>query len=82
MERSEITRKVKEVIAQNSHYTVDEIKIGDKLSKFVTEGFKDRLARRMKNAFQKINSTELTNKFYATVGTVEQLVTYIKGYYP
>ena len=72
---------VKEVIAINSRYTIDEIKLIDPIDKFVSSFMADRLARELKRKFRKINTTALTNELFSTLKKVSDLVTKISKLY-
>ncbi|HUI33193.1 MAG TPA: hypothetical protein VLY84_06225 [Dysgonamonadaceae bacterium] len=74
-------RGIKEVIAQNSRYTVDEIELTDSLDKFISSFMADRLAREIKRKFNKVNTTGLTNELYVTIKKVSELVTKISVLY-
>lgn len=81
MTRSEILQGVKEVIADNSPFRVSEIIQTDSLSKFISSGFKDKVAREVKRKFRKINTTRLTNLLYDSIKKVSQLVDHIDAIY-
>jgi len=72
---------VKEVIAINSRYAIDEIKLIDPIDKFVSSFMADRLARELKRKFRKINTTALTNELFSTLKKVSDLVTKISKLY-
>jgi len=72
---------VKEVIAQNSRYTVEEIQATDSLDKFISSFMADRLARELKRKFFKIDTTRLTNELYVTIKKVSDLITKISSLY-
>lgn len=74
-------RGIKEVIAQNSRYTVDEIELTDSPDKFISSFMADRLAREIKRKFNKVNTTGLTNELYVTIKKVSELVTKISVLY-
>lgn len=81
MTRSEITKKVREVIALNSNYKFDDIKVDDPLDKFISSFMKDRLGRQISNKFDRVKSTPLTNQLYDVIKTVKALVDYIDKIY-
>jgi hypothetical protein len=81
MKRTDITLGVKQVIANNSRYTVDEIKITDPLDRFISSSLKDRLAREIKRKFDKVKTTALTNALYETIKKVSQLIDHIDNIY-
>ncbi len=72
---------VKEVISQNSRYTVDEIQLSDPIDKYISSFMADRLARALKRKFGKVNATELTNDLFGLIKKVSDLVTKISSYY-
>ena len=72
---------VKEVIAINSRYTIDEIKLTDPIDKFVSSFMAGRLARELNRKFRKINTTALTNELFSTLKKVSDLVTKISKLY-
>lgn len=72
---------VKEVIAQNSRYAVDEIQVTDSLDKFISSFMADRLARELKRKFSKINTTRFTNELYVSIKKVSDLVSNISKLY-
>lgn len=72
---------VKEVIAQNSRYAVDEIQVTDSLDKFISSFMADRLARELKRRFSKINTTRLTNELYVSIKKVSDLISNISKLY-
>lgn len=76
-----IEKGVKEVIAINSRYTIDEIELTDPIDKFVSSFMADRLARELKRKFRKINTTSLTNELFSTLKKVSDLVTKISALY-
>jgi hypothetical protein len=81
MTRSEISEGVKQVIADNSPFNANEILLTDPLARFISAGFKDRLAREVKRSFRKINTTRLTNLLYDSIKKVSQLVDHIDAIY-
>ena len=81
MTKDEITQAVKEVIAQNSRYTIDEIKVSDPIDKFITSFMKAKLAGQIKRRFDKAKTTELTNNLYETIKKVSQLIDYVDKLY-
>lgn len=81
MKRIDITLGVKQVIANNSRYTVDEIKTTDPLDKFISSSLKDRLAREIKRKFDKVKTTALTNILYESIKKVSQLIDHIDNIY-
>jgi len=81
MSREEIFQEVRQVISENSTFRVFEIKAGDNLSKFISAGFKDRLAGEIKRSFRRVNATRLTNQLYDVIKKVNQLVAYIDNIY-
>lgn len=81
MDKSEITQGVKEVIAINSRFAIDEIGNNDPLDKFISASMSARLARETKRRFNKIKSTELTNKLYVSIKKVKDLIDYVSEYY-
>lgn len=81
MKTEKIEQGVKEVIAQNSRYTVEEINITDPIEKFITSYMGDRLARELKRKFNKIDTTRTTNELYTTLKKVSDIVFYINNYY-
>lgn len=74
-------RGVKEVIAQNSRYTFDEINLTDTIDKFISPSMSDRLARELKRKFTKINTTSMTNELFTTIKKVSDLVNEISKIY-
>lgn len=76
-----IEKGVKEVIALNSRYTIDEIDLTDPIDKFISSFMADRLARELKRKFRKINTTSMTNQLFSTIKTVSDLVSNISGLY-
>ncbi len=81
MKRVDITLGVKQVISNNSRYTVDEIKTTDPLDKFISSSLKDRLAREIKRKFERVKSTILTNALYESIKKVSQLIDHIDNIY-
>ena len=81
MMRSEIIQKVKEVIAQNSRFHLNEIGLNDPLDKFISSFFKDKLAREIKRKFDLIKTTALTNVLYDVIKKVSQLIDHIDNIY-
>ena len=81
MKSSTIGQKVKTVIAQNSRYTVDEISPDDPIDKFISSFMGDRLARELKRAFPKIDTTLMTNELFTTIKKVSDLISKIEKYY-
>lgn len=77
-----IERGVKQVIAQNSRYTYDEINLTDPIDKFISSFLADRLAREIKRKFPNVPTTQLTNKLFVTIKLVTDLVKEIENYYP
>ena len=72
---------VKEVIAQNSRYSVDEIQVTDSIDKFISSFLADRLARELKRKFKKIDTTQITNELFVTLKKVSELITRIGTFY-
>jgi acyl carrier protein len=81
MTKAEITEGVKGVIAKNSRYTIDEIKVTDPLDKFITSFMKAKLAGQVKRKFSKVNTTTLTNVLYESIKKVSQLIEHINNLY-
>lgn len=75
-------RGVKEVIAQNSRFTFDEVLVTDPLDKFISSFMADRLARELKRKFSKIDTTNMTKELYNTIKKVSELITNISSHYP
>ncbi len=75
-------RGVKEVIAQNSRFTFDEVLVTDPLDKFISSFMADRLARELKRKFSKIDTTNMTRELYNTIKKVSELITNISSHYP
>ena len=78
---TKIEKGVKEVIAQNSRYSVDEIQTTDPIDKFISSFMADRLARELKRKFSKIDTTSMTNELYTTIKKVSDLINRINTYY-
>jgi acyl carrier protein len=78
---TEIEQGVKEVIAQNSRYAVDEISKTDPIDKFISSFMADRLARELKREFLKIDDTLLTNELFTTLKKISDLIDFIDSYY-
>ncbi|MEL1254150.1 hypothetical protein AAEO57_10210 [Flavobacterium sp. DGU38] len=76
MTKDEITKEVKEIIALNSRYAFDEIKITDRVDKFITTFMKAKFARRIQARFD-IPVTRLTNELHVSIKKVSQLVDFI-----
>lgn len=76
-----IEKGVKEVIAQNSRYSVDEIQTTDPIDKFISSFMADRLARELKRKFSKIDTTSMTNELFTTIKKVSDLINRINNYY-
>lgn len=74
-------RGVKEVIAQNSRFAVEEINVTDALDKFISSFMADRLARELKRKFIKIDTTSMTNQLFSTIKKVSELITNVQSYY-
>ncbi len=81
MTKVEVTEGVKGVIAKNSRYTVDEIKVSDPLDKFITSFMKAKFAGQIKRKFPKVNTTALTNVLYESIKKVSQLADHINNLY-
>ncbi len=78
---TKIEQGVKEVIAQNSRYSVDEIQTTDPIDKFVSSFMADRLARELKRKFTKIDTTSMTNELFTTIKKISDLINRINTYY-
>lgn len=78
---AKIEQGVKEVIAQNSRYTVEEIQTTDTIDKFISSFMADRLARELKRKFSKIDTTSMTNELFTTIKKVSDLINRINTYY-
>jgi len=78
---TKIEKGVKEVIAQNSRYSVDEIQTKDPIDKFISSFMTDRLARELKRKFSKIDTTSMTNELFTTIKKVSDLINRINTYY-
>lgn len=74
-------RGVREVIAQNSRYTFDEINLTDQIDKFISSFMADRLARELKRKFNKIDTTSMTNNLFTNIKKVSELVNEITKIY-
>ena len=81
MERNEISTIVKEVIAQNSRHNVYEITFSSPIDKYISSFMKDRLKRKKKNRFTKVQLTDLKNQLYDSIKKVSQLIDYIEKVY-
>jgi hypothetical protein len=81
MKREDIMLGVKQVIAHNSRYTVDEIRLTDFLDRFISSAMKDRLAAEIKRMFRRVNTTSLTNSLFDVIKKVSQLVDHIDNIY-
>jgi hypothetical protein len=81
MKRVDIILGVKQVIANNSRYTVNEVKTTDPLDKFISSSLKDRLAREIKRKFDRVKTTALTNILYESIKKVSQLIDHIENIY-
>jgi hypothetical protein len=81
MTRSEITQGIKDVIARNSRYRLDEIAVTDPLDKFISSFMKGKLAREVKREFSLIGATALTNQLYESIKKVNQLIDFVNSYY-
>ncbi len=71
---------VKEVIAQNSRFTFDEIELTDPIDKFISSFMADRLARELKRKFPIVNTTELTNVLFSRLRTIADIVAKVDSY--
>lgn len=78
---TKIERGVKEVIAENSRFSVDEIQVSDPIDKFISSFMADRLARELKRKFSKLDTTSLTNELFTTLKKVSDLITRISSLY-
>ena len=81
MKREDIILGVKQVIANNSRYTVDEIRLTDSLDRFISSTMKDRLAGEIKRMFRRVRTTALTNLLYDVIKKVSPLVDHIDNIY-
>lgn len=81
MTKAKIEQGVKEVIAQNSRYTVDEVQVIDPIDKFISSFMADRLARELKRKFSKIETTTVTNELFVTVKKISDLINRVNQYY-
>lgn len=71
---------VKEVVAQNSRFTFDEIELTDPIDKFISSFMADRLARELKRKFPRVNTTELTNVLFSRLRTIADIVAKVDSY--
>ncbi|MCK8520193.1 hypothetical protein M0D21_01370 [Aquimarina sp. D1M17] len=71
---------VKEVIAQNSRFTFDEIELTDPIDKFISSFMADRLARELKRKFPRVNTTELTNVLFSRLRTIADIIAKVDSY--
>lgn len=74
-------RGVKEIIAQNSRFTIDEIGVSDPIDRFISSAMADRLARKLHQRFDKVDTTGLTNQLYTTIKKVSELIAKITSLY-
>lgn len=81
MTAKDIENGVRAVIAQNSRYTAAEIKLKDPIDVYVSSTMADRLARKLKIQFPKIDSVEMTNDLFVNINTVQDIIDKIKTYY-
>ncbi|MGD0339962.1 MAG: hypothetical protein ABSB78_14370 [Bacteroidota bacterium] len=79
---TKIEEGVKEVISQNSRYSVDEIQLADPIDKFISSFMADRLARELKRKFSQIDTTAMTNELFTTLKKISDLIKRINDYYP
>ncbi len=79
---TKIEEGVKEVISQNSSYTVDQIQLTDPIDKFISSFMADRLARELKRKFSQIDTTAMTNELFTTLKKISDLIKRINDYYP
>ncbi len=78
---NKIEKGVKEVIAQNSRYTVDEINVADPLDKFFSSFMADRIAGEVKRKFTKVDTTAITNQLFVDIKKVSDMITIVSSYY-
>ena len=78
---TDFEKGVKEVLAQNSRYEFDEIKLSDPIDKYLSSFMADRLARTLGRKFINANTTELTNELFTTIKDVSGLAKKIASYY-
>lgn len=81
MTAKDIETGVREVIAQNSRYTADEIKLDDTIDTYISSTMADRLARKLKIKFPAIDSTGMTNDLFVNINLVSDIIDKIKTYY-
>jgi hypothetical protein len=81
MTTGEIEAGVREVIAQNSRYTADEIVLTDTIDVYISSTMADRLARKLNLKFPMIDTTEMTNDLFVNINTVQDIIDKIKTYY-
>lgn len=81
MTRTEIREGVIGVIAKNSRFSTDEIKVTDPLDKFISSFMKAKLARQVTRKFPKVKSTALTNVLYDVIKKVSQLIDHVDAIY-
>lgn len=81
MTTGEIEAGVREVIAQNSRYTADEIVLTDTIDVYISSTMADRLARKLNLKFPMVDTTEMTNDLFVNINTVQDIIDKIKTYY-
>ena len=81
MNISEISKGVRKIIAQNSRYTIDEVRKNEKLDKYISSYWSDKLTRRIVVEFRKVDGTKLINRLYTEIKTIEDLIDYVALYY-
>jgi len=81
MTKTQITLGVREVIAQNSRYTLAEVKTTDPIDKFITSFMKAKLAGQLTRKFKEVNTTALTNVLFNSVKKISQLIDHINNIY-
>ncbi|WP_109300876.1 hypothetical protein [Aquimarina sp. AU474] len=73
-------RGVKEVVAQNSRFSFDEIKLSDPIDKFISSFMADRLARELKRKFEEIDTTSVTNELFVSIKKIADIVVKVDSY--
>ncbi len=69
-----------EVVAQNSRFTFDEIKLSDPIDKFISSFMADRLARELKRKFPQIDTTSVTNELFISIKKIADIVVKVDSY--
>lgn len=74
-----IEKGVREVLAQNSRYTFEEVQLSDRLDKYVSSFMADFLDRELQRKFSIVRNHSLVNDLFINIKKVSDLITKIKS---